>query len=59
MIRRTPRLAAAMVLTILLAAASVRVHAAHAVLVGEHAPDGAVLESAPDRITLRFNEPTR
>ena len=58
MIRRTPRLAAAMVLTVLLAAASVRVHA-HAVLVESTPLDGAVLESAPDRITLRFNEPTR
>ena len=58
MIRRTPRLAAAMVLTVLLAAASDRVHA-HAVLVESTPLDGAVLESAPDRITLRFNEPIR
>ena len=57
MIRRTPRLAAAMLLTILLAAASEGAHA-HAVLVESTPVDGAVLESAPDRVTLRFNEPS-
>ena len=58
MIRRTLRLAAAMLLTILLAAASEGVHA-HAVLVESTPADGAVLESAPDRVMLRFNEPIR
>jgi copper transport protein len=57
-IRRTPRLGAAMLLTILLAAASEGAHA-HAVLLESRPADGAVLESAPDRVTLRFNEPVR
>jgi copper transport protein len=57
-IRRTPRVAAAMVLTVLLAAAGEDAHA-HAVLVESMPADGAALESAPDRVTLRFNEPVR
>jgi copper transport protein len=57
-IRRMPRLAAAVLLTILLAAASEGAHA-HAVLEESTPADGAALESAPDRVTLRFNEPVR
>jgi copper transport protein len=57
-IGRTPWLAAAMLLTILLAAASEGAHA-HAVLVESMPADGAVLEGAPDRVMLRFNEPIR
>jgi copper transport protein len=57
-IRRTPWLAAAMVLALLLAIAGESAHA-HAVLVESTPADGAVLESAPERVTLRFNEPVR
>jgi copper transport protein len=57
-IRRTPRLAAALLLTILLAAAGEDAHA-HAVLVESTPVDGAALASAPDRVTLQFNEPVR
>ena len=58
MIRRMSRLATAMLLTILLAAASDGAHA-HAVLVESTPVDGAVLDRAPDRVMLRFNEPVR
>src|SRR5687767_10597150 len=47
-----------MVLAVLLAAAGEDAHA-HAVLVESMPADGAALESAPDRVTLRFNEPVR
>jgi copper transport protein len=57
-IRRTPRLAAAVLLTILVAAASEGAHA-HAVLVESTPADGAALDRAPERVTLRFNEPVR
>ena len=58
MIRRMSRLATAMLLTILLVAASEGAHA-HAVLVESTPVDGAILDRAPDRAILRFNEPVR
>jgi copper transport protein len=57
-IRRRPRLAAAVLLTLLLAAAAEGAHA-HAVLVESTPADGAALASAPDRVTLHFNEPVQ
>jgi copper transport protein len=57
-IRRKPRLAEAMLLALLLAAASEGAHA-HAVLVESTPVDGAVLDRAPDRVRLRFNEPVQ
>ena len=58
MIRRTSRLAAAMLLILALAAAGDGAHA-HAVLVESTPGDGAVLDRPPDRLKLRFNEPVR
>jgi copper transport protein len=52
------RRATAMLLAILLVAASEGAHA-HAVLVGSTPVDGAVLDRAPDRVMLQFNEPVR
>jgi copper transport protein len=49
---------AAMLLALLVAAACEGAHA-HAVLVENTPVDGAVLDRAPDRVTLRFNEPVR
>jgi copper transport protein len=57
-IRRTSRPGAAMLLTILLAAASGGAYA-HAVLLASTPADGAVLDRAPERVMLRFNEPVR
>jgi copper transport protein len=48
----------AMLLALLLAAASEGAHA-HAVLVESTPVDGAVLDRAPDRVRLRFNEPVQ
>jgi copper transport protein len=58
LIRRTSRLAAAMLLILALAAAGHGAHA-HAVLVESMPGDGAVLDRPPDRVKLRFNEPVR
>ena len=57
--RRAGRLAAAALVALCALLAGASPAAAHAQLIGTDPVDGAVLDSAPEAVTLSFNEPVR